>query len=51
MALWQAASQAETMRDQGLCDDLYEIAAEVGRVNVSLLENRKPARKSLPGSA
>lgn len=35
--LWAAAREAESMRDQGLCDDLYQIAGEVGRVNTSLI--------------
>ena len=46
MALWRAAAESEHMRDQGLTDDLYQLAAEVGRVNVSLLENRRYKRSS-----
>lgn len=41
-SLWIAASHAETLKDQGLADDLYALAAEVGRVNISLLEGKRP---------
>lgn len=41
LALWQAASEAETWRDQGYADDLYQLAEEVGRVNVSLLKSER----------
>ncbi len=46
-ALWLAASEAELMRDQGVADDLYQIAMEVGRLNLDLLLDRKP-RPKLP---
>lgn len=46
MALWQAASAAEMLRDQSLCDDIYQIAAEVGRVNEDMLTGMRAAGRS-----
>jgi hypothetical protein len=45
-ALWVAASHAETLKDQGLADDLYQLAMEVGALNIALLQSRNPRRKS-----
>lgn len=39
-ALWRAGHEAESLTDQGLADDLYSLAMEVGRVNQSLLSQR-----------
>jgi hypothetical protein len=47
LALWQAASWSESFADQGISDDLYQVAAEVGRINVDLLRVR-PRRKAAP---
>lgn len=50
-ALWRAAREAEVSRDQGLCDDLYELCVEVGRINVDLLMGGKRRYPRLPPSA
>lgn len=42
-SLWRAAQEAELMRDQGLCDDLYQLCTEVGRLNTDMLR-RRPTR-------
>lgn len=54
-ALWRAAREAEVGRDQGLCDDLYQLLQEVGRLNVDLImgkgARRRPVRsRGLRGS-
>lgn len=41
-ALWTAASLSESMKDQGLADDLYALTGEVGRINVDLLTSARP---------
>lgn len=46
-SLWAAARRAENMRDQGLCDDLYLLTTEIGRLNTDLLTQRRPARTKL----
>lgn len=43
-ALWTAAQLAETMVDQGLTDDLYQIFTEIGRINISLAGKRPGKR-------
>lgn len=45
-SLWRAAALAETERDQGLCDDLYQLCTEVGRINTDLLTSARPRRSS-----
>lgn len=47
-ALWRAAREAEVGRDQGLCDDLYELCMEIGRLNVDLI-TAKGARRRRSG--
>lgn len=44
-ALWRAAQHAEILADQGLCDDIYALCFEVGRVNESLLRSGGPYRR------
>lgn len=39
-ALWIAAGISESFRDQGMCDDLYDLAMEVGRINIALLTKK-----------
>jgi hypothetical protein len=46
--LWTAAGLAETLRDQGLCDDLHALTTEVGRINVDLLTSRGPHKRPSP---
>jgi hypothetical protein len=45
--VWMAASWCESSVDQGIADDLYEIAAEIGRVHLSVVDPKKPRRKSV----
>lgn len=40
-SLWVAASHAETLQDQGLADDLYTLALEVGRINLDMLTGKR----------
>lgn len=46
--LWEAASEAESLRDQSLSDDLYGLTAEVGRINTDLLTSTRPRRPRSP---
>lgn len=40
-ALWYAHKWAESMSDQGLADDIYQITLEVFRVQESLLKSAR----------
>jgi hypothetical protein len=43
-ALWTAAQFAETMKDQGLADDLFQLTAEVGKLNTAMINGDSPQK-------
>lgn len=44
--VWLAARAAESLVDQGLAEDLYALAVELERLNLSLVrESKRAARK------
>lgn len=43
-ALWEAASEAESLRDQSLAEDLYMLVGEIGRINLALSGGKNPRK-------
>lgn len=45
-SIWRCATYAESQRDQGLADDLYALAGEIGRIHLSQFGSRARGRPS-----
>lgn len=47
-SIWRAAHLAESMRDQGLSDDLHDLANEVNRITEDLLRSGRARKLGSP---